>query len=42
MITLNDLECFDGLYYIGNLIDADGKDWVEKEEAEEILKVINL
>lgn len=42
MITLNDLDCIDGLYYIGNLIDNDGKEWVDEKEALEVLKVINL
>jgi hypothetical protein len=41
MITLNDLMCYDDLYYIGNIIDADGNEWVDEAEATQILNMIN-
>ena len=41
MLKLEDLMCYDDLYYIGDIIDADGHDWVSKEEALEILEQIN-
>ena len=42
IVTLNDLMQHDGLYFIGHIIDADGDDWVNEEEALEVLKLINL
>ena len=42
IVTLKDLMQYDGLYFIGNIIDADGEDWVNEEEALEVLKLINL
>lgn len=42
MITIKDLTCVDGMYYIGHLIDIDGSPWVYQNEAIEILKLINL
>lgn len=41
MITLNDLMCYDDLYYIGDIIDADGSGWVDEVEAIQILDMIN-
>lgn len=40
-IKLKDLECVDGRYFVGNLIDIDGSPWVTKGEAEEILEILN-
>jgi len=33
MIKLEDLMEMEGLYYIGEIIDTDGSEWVSKEEA---------
>lgn len=41
MITLEDLKCFDDWYYVGDIIDMDGKGWVLKEEAEQLLAEYN-
>lgn len=44
MITLDDLIFYeDGEkhYYIGNLIDVDGVNWVNEEEAIKLLEIIN-
>lgn len=40
-IKLEDLECVDGRYHVGHLIDIDGNPWVTKGEAEEILEILN-
>lgn len=39
---LSDLMCYDGLYYIGDLIDTDGMDWVEPETALQILNELGV
>jgi hypothetical protein len=41
IVTLKDLMEYDGLYFIGNIIDADGEDWVRESEALEVLKIVN-
>jgi hypothetical protein len=41
MLTLEDLMCYDEMYYVGDMIDVDGNGWVTKEEALEILEQIN-
>lgn len=40
-IQLEDLECWDYMYYVGHLIDLDGDGWVDEETAIQILKQIN-
>lgn len=40
-ITLRDLKSYDGMYYVGFLVDIDGDGWVSEEEAIEILNQIN-
>lgn len=40
-IRLEDLECVDGRYHVGHLVDIDGNPWVTKGEAEEILEILN-
>ena len=40
-ITLNDLNCYDNMYYIGDLIDNDRDGWVFENQAIEIIKYIN-
>jgi len=37
----SDLQCIDGLYYVGHLIDIDGDGWVDEETAELILLEYN-
>ena len=39
MIELKDLTCYDDLYYVGHIVDLDGNDWVDKQTAEDILKL---
>ena len=41
MIQLSDLREFDGLYYVGDIADADGSPWVDMETAELILTEVN-
>lgn len=41
MIKLKDLTERDGYYYIGHLYDIDGDGWVNKQEAIQILKLVN-
>jgi hypothetical protein len=42
IVTLKDLMEYDGLYFIGHIIDADGDDWVSEEEVLEVLRIVNL
>jgi len=37
----SDLKQFDGLFYVGHLIDIDGDGWVDEETAELILLEYN-
>jgi len=39
MIELKDLTYYDDLYYVGHIVDLDGNDWVDKQTAEDILKL---
>lgn len=41
MIKLEDLQEYDGMYYVGDIIDTDGTGWVTKEEAIKVLKIVN-
>ena len=36
-MNVNDLMNMNDMYYVGNIIDTDGKDWVTKAEAQSIL-----
>ena len=36
-MNVNDLMNMNDMYYVGNIIDTDGKDWVTKQEAQSIL-----
>jgi hypothetical protein len=36
-MNVNDLMNMNDMYYVGNLIDTDGTDWVTKSEAQSIL-----
>ncbi len=40
-VKLKDLKKKDGLYYIGDIVSVDGSGWVEKEEAVQLLDMIN-
>lgn len=40
-IKLEDLQCVDGVYYVGHIIDVDGNPWVSKAMAEEALEIVN-
>jgi len=42
ILTIKDLKCVDGFYYIGDLIDVDGNPWVEKDMAQKILDQLNI
>ena len=35
---LSELKCVDGLYYVGHLVDLDNSNWVNKDEAIQVLK----
>ena len=36
-MNVNDLMNMNDMYYVGNIIDTDGNDWVTKQEAQSIL-----
>ena len=40
-IQLKDLECYDLMYYIGDLIDVDGTGWVDEQTAIDVINKIN-
>lgn len=40
-VRLQDLDCIDDRYYVGNLIDIDSNPWVTEGEAEEVLEIVN-
>jgi len=40
-MSKSDLKQFDGLFYVGHLIDVDGDGWVDEETAELILLEYN-
>ena len=42
LLKLDDLMCYDDLYYIGDLIDMDGDGWVNKETALDLLYNLNI
>jgi hypothetical protein len=42
ILTLKDLKCVDGFYYIGHLVDVDGNPWVEEVDAQAILDQLNI
>ena len=42
ILTIKDLKCVDGLYYVGHLIDVDGNPWVDKPDAQQILDQLNI
>jgi len=42
MNGLESLMCYDGLYYIGDLIDTDGRDWVDAQTALRLLNELGI
>lgn len=40
-LTLQDLECYDEMYYVGDILDVDGDGWVNQETAELVLLEYN-
>ena len=41
MFTKNDFPQYDGLYYVGNIVDVDGDGWVGEEQLELIIEELN-
>jgi hypothetical protein len=41
-MNVNDLMNMNDMYYVGNIIDTDGKDWVTKQEAQSILDELGM
>ena len=42
LIKLEDLMCYDDLYYVGDIVDMDGNGWVNKETALDLLYNLNI
>ena len=42
MLKLNNLMCYDDLYYIGDIVDVDGSGWVSKKDALDLLNSLNV
>ena len=42
LIQLSDLNHYDDMYYVGDLVDMDGNNWVNKETAQQILDQLNV
>jgi hypothetical protein len=42
IITINDLMEMNGKYYVGDLVDIDGYNWVDKKMAEQIIFQLNF
>jgi hypothetical protein len=44
MIQLSDLmfDEYNGMYYVGNIVDMDGSDWVNRDMAQQILDQLNV
>jgi len=40
-LTLADLEYYDGVYNVSQIVDIDGSPWVSREVAQEILDMAN-
>tara|TARA_B100000073_G_scaffold224697_1_gene187202 strand:+ start:284 stop:421 length:138 start_codon:yes stop_codon:yes gene_type:complete len=40
-MTKTDLKQFEGMYYIGDIVDVDGDGWVDEETAELLLVEYN-
>ena len=42
IIRLTDLMCCDGMYYVGDLVDMDGSNWVDEKMAQQTLDQLNI
>lgn len=42
IIRLTDLMECEGMYYVGDLVDMDGSNWVDKQMAQQILDQLNV
>ena len=42
LIQLSDLNHYDDMYYVGDLVDLDGNNWVNKEMAQKIIDQLNV
>ena len=42
LIKLSDLNNYDGMYYVGNLVDIDGNNWVDEKMAQQIIDQLNI
>ena len=42
LIQLSDLNHYDEMYYVGDLVDLDGNNWVNKEMAQKIIDQLNV
>lgn len=42
LLKLDDLMCYDEMYYVGDLVDMDGNGWVSKETALDLLYNLNI
>ena len=41
-MNVNELMNMNDMYYVGNIIDTDGNDWVTKQEAQSILDELGI
>jgi hypothetical protein len=41
MFTKNNFPKYDGLYYVGDVVDVDGDGWVDEEQLELIIEELN-
>ena len=42
LIKLSDLNHYDDMYYVGDLVDLDGNNWVNKDMAQKIIDQLNV
>ncbi len=42
MIQLSDLNHYDDMYYVGDLVDLDSNNWVKKDMAQKIIDQLNV
>ena len=42
LIQLSDLNHYDDMYYVGDLVDLEGNNWVNKEMAQKIIDQLNV
>lgn len=42
MLSKKDFPEYDGLYYVGDLVDVDGDGWVDEETVELIIEELNV